>query len=349
MSTLLVANYLANQPINILAEEVKDINIKNTEQTEENKDIKLRTNSLQEVYLDGSKSVSGSGKTEEDAVNTLKEALELVSYGGVIYVTGEVVISDDVNMPDKLIYIKQQTDKDKGKLKFEKKLSLKNMLYIQDIEIEFSSNDKDCIFLNGSYLEMTNTSIIGKPNIFIGSESEDIEYGRNGSLNIINNNLNNNAIGNINLGGKDGHTVKVSSLYVKGVNIEGIVEGENVEERSIVTIAGLSMINKIDNIKKLVVYKEGELSIKEDLDTVRELYVEGKIKIKNGAKINVEHLYGTFAFDVEVPENETLIEGNYIKSKVFVGDIYLSDKLIREGYRLNTIRGAESIRHFLMK
>lgn len=133
------------------------------------------------------------------------------------------------------------------------------------------------------------------------------------------------------------------SLYLYGVNIEGIVDGKNVKDQSVVDIVGLSMINKINNIKKLGVYAEAELNIKEDLEEVRELYAEGEIKIKNGAKINVEHLYGTFAFDVEVPDNETLIEGNYIKSKIFVGDIYLSDKLIREGYRLNTIRGAESV------
>lgn len=139
------------------------------------------------------------------------------------------------------------------------------------------------------------------------------------------------------------HTIEASSLYLYGVNIEGIVDGKNVKDKSVVDIAGLSMINKINNIKKLGVYAEAELNIKEDLEEVRELYAEGEIKIKNGAKINVEHLYGTFAFDVEVPENETLTEGNYIESKIFVGDIYLSDKLIREGYRLNTIRGAESV------
>lgn len=346
ISSFIVVSYLANQSINVFAEELKNIDVsefKNIVQTNETIDINVKNNNLYEVYLDGSKELSGSGLAENDPVNTLDKALDLVAYGGVIYVTGEVIIPDNVHMPDKLIYIKQQKDKDKGKLKFEKKLYLKHMLYIQDIEIEFSSNDKDCIFLNGSYLEMTNTSIIGKPNIFIGSENEDLEYGRNGFLNIINNNLNNNAIGNINLGGKDGHTIEVASLEVKGVNIEGIVDGENVKERSVVNIAGLSMINKLDNIKKLVIYKEAELNIKEDLDTVRELYVEGAIRIKNGAKINVEHLYGTFAFDVEVPDNETLIEGNYIKSKIFVGDIYLSDKLIREGYRLNIIRGSESI------
>ncbi|WP_297713310.1 immunoglobulin-like domain-containing protein [Clostridium sp.] len=139
------------------------------------------------------------------------------------------------------------------------------------------------------------------------------------------------------------HRIESSSLYLYGVNIEGIVDGKNVKDQSVVDIVGLSMINKINNIKKLGVYAEAELNIKEDLEEVRELYAEGEIKIKNGAKINVEHLYGTFAFDVEVADNETLIEGNYIKSKIFVGDIYLSDKLIREGYRLNTICGAESI------
>ena len=346
LSSFIIVSYLANQSINVFAEELKNIDVsdsKNILQPREALDINVKNNNLYEVYLDGSKESSGSGLTENDPVNTLDKASDLVAYGGVIYVTGEVIISEDVYMPDKLIYIKQQKGKDKGKFKFEKNLYLKNMLYIEDIEMEFSSEDKDCIFLNGSYFEITNTPIIGKPNIFIGSEKEDLGYGKNGSLNIINNSLNKVSIGNISLGGKDGHTVEVASLEVKGVDIEGIIDGKNVKERSYVNIAGLSMINKIDNISRVVIYNEAELNIKEDLDTVRELYVEGELKIKNGSKINVEHLYGTFGFDVEVPEDETLIEGNYIKSKIFVGDIYLSDKLIRAGYRLNTIRGAESI------
>lgn len=346
ISSFIVVSYLANHSINVFAEELNTIDVsdsKNIVQTNETVNNNVKNKNLFKVYLDGSKESSGSGASENDPVKTFNEALDLVAYGGVIYVTGEVIIPDDIYMPDKLIYIKQQKDKDKGKLKFEKKLYLKQMLYIENIEMEFLSNDKDCIFLNGNYLEMTNTSIIGKPNIFIGSEKEDIEYGRNGSLNIINDNLNYGAIGNINLGGKDGHSVGSSSLYIDGVNIEGIVEGKNVKERSIVNIAGLSIINKIDNVKRVVIYREAEVNIKEGLDRVRELQVEGEIKIKNGSKINVEHLYGTFAFDVEVPDSETLIEGNYIKSKIFVGDIYLSDELIRAGYRLNTIRGAESI------
>ena len=337
LSTLLILSYLVNQPINVLAEELKDIDIKNIEKIKENTNSKLKNNSLYEVYLDGSKGVSGSG-TEGNPVNNLEDALDLVVDSGVIYVTGEVVIPNDMNMPKKLVYIKQQQGKNKGKLNFEKKLYLNSMLNIEDIEIEFSSNDKDCIFLNGNYLEIKNTSIIGKPNIFIGSEDKDVISDSSGSLNIINNNLNNNAIGNINLGGKNGHTVENSAISVKGVNIEGVIDGKNSKERSIVNIEDLSNVNKIQNIKKLNIYREATLNVKSDIENVRELYCEGEIKIKNGSKINAEYIYGTFSFDVEVPDNETIIEGNYIKSKKFVGDIFLSDKLTRAGYRINTIR-----------
>ena len=217
------------------------------------------------------------------------------------------------------------------------------MLYIQDIEMEFLSNDKDCIFLNGSYLEIFNTSIIGKPNIFIGSEDKDLGDHKTGSLNIMNNNFNNSVIGNINLGGKNGHTIERSSLNVKGVTIEGVVDGEGVKEHSIVNIEGLSSINKINNIKKVVIYSEAILNTETGLDKVRELYVEGGIKIRNGSKINSEYIYGTFALDVEIPDNEALIEGNYIKSKRFVGEIYLNDELIRAGYREKIVHAGDSI------
>lgn len=188
--------------------------------------------------------------------------------------------------------------------------------------MESLSSYKECIFSNGSYLEISDTSIIGKSNIFIGSENENIGADKTGSLNMMNNNLNDSVIGNINLGGKNGHTIESSSLNVKGVTIEGVVDGESVKEHSFVNIEGLSSINKINNIKKMVIYSEAILNTETGIDKVRELYVEGGIKIRNGSKINQEYVYGTFTLDVEVPDNETLTEGNYIKSKIFVGDIF---------------------------
>nr|WP_317332338.1 S-layer homology domain-containing protein [uncultured Romboutsia sp.] len=353
-STLLISSCLANQPISVvLAEELKDIDIKNIEQTKEskninieqtkeNKDVKLKDNKLYEVYLDGSKEVSGSGETADSAVNNLKAALDLVAHCGVIYATGEVVVPDDLHMPEKIVYIEPQKGKEKGKLKFEKKLYIHSMLHIKDMEIEFSSNDKDCIFLNGNYLEIKNTPIIGKPNIFIGSENEDVTSDTSGSLNIINDNLNNDAIGNINLGGKNGHTVEKSSVYIAGVTIDGVVDGKNAKEISVIDIGDLSNINKIQNVKKVNIYGEATLNIESDVENITEFYCNGGIKIKNGSKINAEYIYGTFSFDIEVPDNETIIEGNYLKSKKFVGEVLLSDKLIREGYRINTIRWQNS-------
>lgn len=223
ISIIISVSYLLNQSINVFAEEQKNIEISNLKEIVKDKeisDVNGKNSRLAEVYLDGSIESSGSGADADNPVNSFKEALDLVTYGGVIYVSGEVSITDDIHIPDKLIYIKQQSGENKGRLKFEKKLYLSNMLYIQDIEMEFLANDKDCIFLNGSYLEISNVSIIGKPNIFIGSENEDLGDHKTGSLNIMNNNFNNSVIGNINLGGKNRHTIERSSLNVKGVTIE---------------------------------------------------------------------------------------------------------------------------------
>lgn len=343
VSTLLIASYLTNQPINVLAEELTDINIKNIAQTEESSDIILKSNSLNEVYLDGSKITSGSGKTKNDAVNKFKEALELVKDNGIIYVTGEVVIPEDVHMPNKTIFIQQQNGESKGKLKFGKKLYLNNQLYVNDIEMEFSSSDKDCIFLNGNLLKTKNVEIKGKPNVYVGSEDKNIDAGITGYLNISNDNLSNNPLGNINLGGKNGHTIEVGALNIKGVNVEGVISGNNVLGRANVSIEGSLSVNEIENINKLHVYDNVVLDVKGELKNILEFYFNGTIKLNNGSKFDVGYIYGNSILDIKVPDNSNLIEGTYIKSKNIVGDISLSDKLISSGYRINKIKERDSI------
>ena len=344
VSTLLIASSLANQPINVLAKELKDVNITNIAQTEENLDTTLKSNSLNEVYLDGAKSVSGSGTTKEDAVNNLQEALDLVANNGVIYVAGEVVIPDDIHMPNKLIFIQQQEGGSKGKLKFGKKLYLNNQLYVNNIEMEFSSSDKDCIFLNGNLLQINNAEIKGKPNVFIGSEDKNLPQDITGYLKISNDKLSKNPLGNINLGGKNGHTINVASLTLRGVNIEGIISGDNVLERSNVLIENSLSVGKVENITKLNLYNDVVLDVQGGLENIFELHCdETMIKIKNGAKIDADYMYGVFVLDINLPDNDNLIEGTYVKCKRITGDVNLSDKLIRSGYRVNTIKGQGSM------
>lgn len=343
VSTLLIASYLTNQSINVLAEELKDISTKNIEQTEDNLEVRPKSNSLNEVYLDGSKAISGSGTTIDDAVNNIKEALDLVAPYGGIYVTGEVVIPDDVHMPNKTIFIKQQDGRSKGKLNFEKKLYINNQLYVDDIEMEFSSNDKDCIFLNGNLLKINNVEIKGIPNIFIGSEDKDIDPEITGSLYITNDRLSNNPLGNINLGGKNGHTIEMAGLKINGVNVEGIINGNNVLGLSNVYMEKSLSVNEIENINRLYAIDDMELDVKGRLKNVTELYSEGTIKVQNGSKIDVGYIYGTSTLDIELPDNGTLIEGTYIKSKRIVGNIKLSDRLTKLGYSINMIKGENSV------
>ena len=372
VSTLLIASSLANQPINVLAEELNETNVMNVAQTEElnetditnvaqteelketnitniaqtevNSDTELKSNSLNEVYLDGSKSVSGSGKTKEDAVNNLQEALDLVADIGTIYVTGEVVIPDDIHMPNKIILIQQQDGENKGKLKFGKKLYLNNQLYVRNIEMEFSSNDKDCIFLNGNLFKINNTEIKGKPNVFIGSENKNLDQGITGYLDINNSKLSNNPIGNIHLGGKNGHTIEVASLNLKGINADGTISGENVSFQSVISIEDSLSINKIENIDKLYIYSDAVLDVEGGLKNIKELDCDNTlIRVKNGASIDAGYIYGSFMLDIKVSDDDNLIEGTYVKGKRIVGDVNLSDKLIRSGYAIKSINGQNSI------
>ncbi len=344
VSTLIIASTLANQPINVLAEELNDTNITNIAQIEANSDTGLKSNSLNKVYLDGSKSVSGSGQTKDDAINNFQDALDLVANNGVIYVAGEVVIPDDIHMPNKLIFIQQQEGGSKGKLKFGKKLYVNNQLYVNNIEMEFSSSDKDCIFLNGNLLQINNTQIKGKPNIFIGSEDKNLPQDITGYLKISNDKLSKNPLGNINLGGKNGHTINVASLTLRGVNVEGIISGDNVLARSNALIENSLSVGKVENITKLNLYNDVVLDVQGGLENIFELHCdETMIKIKNGANIDADYMYGVFVLDINVPDNDNLIEGTYVKGKRITGDVNLSDKLIRSGYRVNTIKGQNSI------
>lgn len=344
VSTLIIASTLANQPINVLAEELNDTNITNIAQIEANSDTEIKSNSLNEVYLDGSKRESGSGKTKEDAVNNLKEALDLVAGVGTIYVTGEVVIPDDMHMPNKVILIQQQEGGNKGTLKFEKKLYLNNQLYVKNIEMEFSSNDKDCIFLNGNLFKIDNTEIKGKPNVFIGSEDKNLDAEITGYLDINNDKLSNNPIGNINLGGKNGHTIEVASVYLKGVNVDGTISGGNTSSQSNIRIIGSLSINNIENIDKLQIYEDTVLDVKGELKKIKEINSDdGLIKVKNGASIDAAYMYGSFMLDIKLSDDENLIEGTYVKGKKILGDVNLSDKLISSGYVIKKINGQKSV------
>ena len=346
ISSLIIASYIANQPINVFAEELRNIYLNNSKgisQAKENLEVNTQNNLLNEVYLNASKSSSGSGETADTAVNTFQEALDLVSDYGSIYVSGEVNIPDDVYMPNKLIFIKQQEGGDKAKLKFEKKLYLNDELYIKNVDVEFSSVDKDCIFINEYSLELNNSEVIGEPNIFLGSEDKDIEGDTVAGLRILNDNPSTNSIGNITLGGKDNHTIENATVTLRGVNIEGIIDGSNTRTSSNVLIESSASLNKIKNVRKIDTYDHITLDIKDGLENIMELYVHGTIKLKNGSKINADYIYGSIILDVEEPSNGTLVEGNYIKSRKITGSIILSDNLIRKGYRINRVDGDDSV------
>ena len=249
-----------------------------------------------------------------------------------------------MHMPNKVILIQQQEGGNKGTLKFEKKLYLNNQLYVKNIEMEFSSNDKDCIFLNGNLFKIDNTEIKGKPNVFIGSEDKNLDAEITGYLDINNDKLSNNPIGNINLGGKNGHTIEVASVYLKGVNVDGTISGGNTSSQSNIRIIGSLSINNIENIDKLQIYEDTVLDVKGGLKKIKEINSDdGLIKVKNGASIDAAYIYGSFMLDIKLSANENLIEGTYVKGKKILGDVNLSDNLISSGYVIKKISGEKSV------
>ena len=58
VSSLMIASYLANQPINVFAEELRNVyisNLESTSQIKENSETKAQNNLLDEVYLNAFK------------------------------------------------------------------------------------------------------------------------------------------------------------------------------------------------------------------------------------------------------------------------------------------------------
>lgn len=99
---------------------------------------------------------------------------------------------------------------------------------------------------------MENSAILGNPNIYLGSKDNDLEYGDNGCLKILNNNVIESQISNIYLGGFGKHTVKSSSVELKNVELNGTINGENVIERSNVGFLGEVTVQPLKMYIKLL-------------------------------------------------------------------------------------------------
>ncbi len=296
----------------------------------------IQNNSLSTVYVSNTGTPDASGKDENNPISDLNRAIELVKPNGIIKIIGNITV-DNLNFPNKSFIIDGSVPQSdiRNKITFLGDVIFQNLIYLYNLDLEFISSDKDCIFINGSIVNLKNTSILGYPNIYLGSKNENL-YDEKSMFKIYNDNKLNMEIENIYLGGYEGKTISTASVELKNVDIKGSVNGDNVIDRSYVTIIDNCTIPVIENILKIIIDDNANMNITDNIHNVREIYGDkSAITINDKSKIDIDYLYG----DIELYFDQNIVKtGNVITCKNFVGDVFISDDLIRQGYRVNKIQ-----------
>lgn len=301
-----------------------------------------KSNSLSTVYVSGKGTQSATGENESNPTSDFIKAITTVREGGEIVVVDDISVGN-INFLDKYFFLKGKNSNDytRKKITFSGEVNFKNIIYVNDLDFEFTSKNKDCVFLNGAYIKMENSAILGNPNIYLGSKDNDLEYGDNGSLEIINNSVIKSQISNIYLGGFGNHTVKSSSIELKNVELNGKINGKNVTERSNVGFLGEVTVPSIENVYKVIVYDNANLKIVDSISNVTEMYADKTaITLSEKSKIEADYLYG----DIQILfDNNRAFVGNLITCKNIVGEISISKDLMDKGYTINKIRSGNDI------
>lgn len=301
-----------------------------------------KSNSLSTVYVSGKGTQSANGENESNPTSDFIKAITTVREGGEIVVVDDISVGN-INFLDKYFFLKGKNSNDdtRKKITFSGEVNFKNIIYVNDLDFEFTSKNKDCVFFNGAYIKMENSAILGNPNIYLGSKDNDLEYGDNGCLKILNNNVIESQISNIYLGGFGKHTVKSSSVELKNVELNGTINGENVIERSNVGFLGEVTVPAIKNVYKVIVYDNANLKIVDSISNVTEMYADKTaITLNEKSKIEADYLYG----DIQVLfDNNIAVVGNLITCKNIVGELSISKDLIDKGYTINKIRSGNKV------
>lgn len=295
----------------------------------------IQNNSLSTVYVSDTGTPDASGKDENNPISDLNRAIDLVKPNGIIKINGNITV-DDLNFPNKSFIIDGSVPQSdiRNRITFLGDVIFQNLIYLYNLDLEFISSDKDCIFINGSIVNLKNTSILGYPNIYLGSKNENL-YDEKSTLTIYNDNKLNMEIENVYLGGYGGKTISTASIELQNVDINGFVDGDNVTDRSYVTIMDNCTIPVIKNILKIIIEDNSSMYITDNIHNVRELYGDkSSITINDKSKIDIDYLYG----DIELYFDKNIVKtGNVITCKNIVGDVFISSDLIRQGYRVNKI------------
>lgn len=301
-----------------------------------------KPNSLEIVYVSGTGKPDASGADANNPINDLNLALSMVQDKGAIEVIGDITVTN-VQFPTKTVVLRGnvKSDSARTRITFVGEVAFNMVTYFNDLDLEF----KDRVFINGNMITMKDSVILGYPDIYLGAKDADIEYGTNGSLTMSNSSVLPNQIGNIYLGGYNNHTVDASSISLRNVMFDGRIDGAQVAERCNLTFSGDVTIPVIENAYKIILDDKANLRITDHIRNVRELYGEkAKLTLDERSILEIEYLYGDMGIDF----NEPIVQRDFIICKNIVGDLFLSDALIRDGYRINKVRSGNDIKIALL-
>lgn len=326
-----------NQEMNIKEDRENFKSIVDNNAESEIKNSRKKQEKLQKIYVSGSGRPDATGEYENDPTSDFMKALSIVAKNGFIEIVGDTVINEDVQFPDKIIHITSEPSV-RHKISFGGEVQLGNWIYLDNLTLEFNSNNKDCFFINSHRAEMKNVNILGYPNIYIGSKQEHSEKG---AISIQNNVIENNEINNIYLSGYNGYVTESPSIELKNFRSKCSILGNDSSERAYVTFLGTTEIASINNVYKITIDDDATLYLRDGIKDADELYADhSEIILSKDSNINAKYIYGTLEISFDYNEIE---KRNVLQCYNMQGDVFISDELIRQGYRINKIKSGNGM------
>ncbi len=296
--------------------------------------------SLLEVYVSDSGTPDASGADRDHPISDFGAALSVVKKNGVITVLDTITVSDLV-FPDKTVFVFGSSGETRSRMLIGGNVIGKNFVTMQDLDLVFTGEEKDRIFVNGARLELKDCGVVGYPNVYLGAQDRDLEYEEKGAFILRNEKSLPTEIQNIDMAGYNGHVTHSTSVELKNVTISGKIDGSNLAERGYFTAAGETVVAMLTNVPKADIEDFATLRITQAMERVTELYGDRSYVTldSQAAPLDITYVYGnlTLGFSGERTENRLLT------CKKATGSVALAEANLQSGYTLNEVKSGNDL------
>ncbi len=293
---------------------------------------------LPEVYVSSQGAPDASGADADHPIRDLDAALTAVKNFGVVYLLDDITVPGDLVFPNKAITLdgSHTADGVHSKLVTQGNVIFQNMITFKDMEWTTAAPSADSVFINGALVELKNCALLGYPNIYMGAKDQDMDENSHSSFQIHNTSGIKTEIENLTMGGFNGHTITSSSTELQNVTIRGTISGASVLENSYVTVMEQCTIPTIDQVSRIILSDHATLYVPDHIRQVRELYGDrSTLKLNEHSTVDISYMYGEMGLEFE---GNKVKPGTPIACITFIGDFFLPDPLIREGYRITSVK-----------